>query len=190
MMSWSASFYPQPIVNYRRKSTSGLSIDFPTINTLGFVCYAVYTSAFLYSPVIRAQYAARHPASEEPTVRFNDLAFAVHAVVLCLIYYTQFWPSIWGFHVSRFQRVSKTMLGVFWGSVLAPVVVVWIMLARSPDGGYDPSTWAWIDVVSDPGRHGNWQILIQWPRPLDLCNFVHQACHHRSQVRPAGVVEL
>lgn len=32
---WSASFYPQPILNWRRKSTAGSVIDFPFINTLG-----------------------------------------------------------------------------------------------------------------------------------------------------------
>lgn len=41
------------------------------------------------------------------------------------------------------------MLGLFWGSVLAPVVLSWVVLAHSPDGGNDPSTWAWIDVVSE-----------------------------------------
>ncbi|KAL2808146.1 PQ loop repeat-domain-containing protein [Aspergillus granulosus] len=144
---WSASFYPQPIDNYRRKATTGLAIDFPTINVLGFVCYAIYTSAFLYSPVIRTQYAARHPQSEEPTVRFNDFAFALHAVVLSFIVYTQFWPGIWGFKVSRFQRVSKPILGLFWGSLVAIAVVVCIVLAKSPDDGYDPLNWAWIDVI-------------------------------------------
>ncbi|KAL2849155.1 PQ loop repeat-domain-containing protein [Aspergillus pseudoustus] len=144
---WSASFYPQPIDNYRRKATTGLAIDFPTINVLGFVCYTIYTSAFLYSPVIRAQYAARHPQSEEPTVRFNDFAFALHAVVLSFLVYTQFWPRIWGFKVSRFQKVSKPILGLFWGSFVAIAVVVCIVLVKSPDDGYEPSSWAWIDVI-------------------------------------------
>ncbi|KAJ5106174.1 hypothetical protein N7456_002849 [Penicillium angulare] len=144
---WSASFYPQPISNVKRGSTAGLSIDFPTINTLGFLCYTIYTASFLYSPVIRSQYAARHPLSEEPTVRFNDLAFAVHAVILSLITYSQFWPMIWGLQVSRFQRISKPIAGLFWGSILAPLIVIWVVLSQSPDGGYDPSTWAWIDVI-------------------------------------------
>ncbi|KAL5364749.1 PQ loop repeat-domain-containing protein [Aspergillus floccosus] len=144
---WSASFYPQPISNYRRRSTTGLAIDFPTINVLGFVCYTAYTSAFLWSPVIRSQYAARHPLSPEPTVRFNDFAFAIHAVVLSAIVYSQFWPFIWGFKVSRFQRVSKPVAGLFWGSILAVAVVSWIVLAKSPNKGYDPFTWAWIDVI-------------------------------------------
>ncbi|KAJ6124615.1 hypothetical protein N7471_011932 [Penicillium samsonianum] len=147
MLCWSGSFYPQPITNWKRKSTVGLSIDLSTVNPLGFVCYAIYTSAFLWSPVIRSQYAARHPASIEPTVRFNDFAFAAHAVVLTIILYTQFWPFIWKFHVSRFQRVSWTMAGLFWGSVLTPLVVMAVVLAQSPDDGFDPSTWAWIDVI-------------------------------------------
>ncbi|PWY86977.1 L-cystine transporter [Aspergillus heteromorphus CBS 117.55] len=146
-LCWSASFYPQPINNYRRRSTTGLAIDFPTINVLGFVCYTIYTSAFLYSPVIRHQYAARHPLAEEPTVRFNDFAFALHAVVLSFITYTQFWPFIWGFKVSRFQKVSKPVAGLFWGSIVAVIVVVFIVLAKSPDKGYEPSSWAWIDVI-------------------------------------------
>ncbi|KAI9036005.1 putative L-cystine transporter [Aspergillus affinis] len=147
MICWSASFYPQPISNFRRRATTGLAIDFPTINVLGFICYTAYTSAFLYSPVIRGQYAARHPLSEEPTVRFNDFAFALHAVVLSSIIYTQFWPQIWGFKVSRFQRVSKPVAGIFWGSIVAVGIVIAIVLARSPDQGYEPSTWAWIDVI-------------------------------------------
>ena len=33
--AWSLSFYPQPLLNYRRKSTVGTTIDFPFINALG-----------------------------------------------------------------------------------------------------------------------------------------------------------
>ncbi|KAL4907519.1 hypothetical protein BDW74DRAFT_176279 [Aspergillus multicolor] len=144
---WSASFYPQPIDNYRRKATTGLAIDFPTINVLGFVCYAVYTGAFLYSPVIRRQYAARHPSAQEPTVRFNDFAFALHAVILSGLVYSQFWPKIWGFQVSRFQKVSKPIAGLFCGAFVAVAVVICIVLAKSPDDGYEPLSWAWIDVI-------------------------------------------
>ena len=81
-------------------------------------------------------------------MRFNDFAFALHAVVLSFITYTQFWPFIWGFKVSRYQRVSKPVAGLFWGSIVAVAVVIFIVLAKSPDQGYDPYSWAWIDVVS------------------------------------------
>lgn len=33
--AWSLSFYPQPLLNYSRKSTLGTTIDFPFINSLG-----------------------------------------------------------------------------------------------------------------------------------------------------------
>lgn len=33
--AWSASFYPQPLLNWRRRSTTGTTVDFPLINVLG-----------------------------------------------------------------------------------------------------------------------------------------------------------
>lgn len=161
------------------------------INFLGFLYYSIYTAGFLYSPMIRMQYAARYSTEEEPTVRFNDLAFAVHAVLLCALMYTQFWPSIWGFAVSRFQRISKTMAGLFWGSILAPLIIVWIVLARSPDGGYDPSSWAWIDVVSVPGVPKSQPgFSCDVMRSLDIFILVRQGPHHRFQVCASGVDKL
>jgi cystinosin len=154
-LSWSASFYPQPILNWRRKSTYGLAIDFPTINVLGFVCYAISTSAFLYSSVIREQYAARHLSSPEPTVQFNDLAFALHAVLLTTLTYSQFFPRLWGFKVGRFQHVSRPIAGIVCGGILAVVFITLLVFIQSSDGGYNPTEWAWIDVVSLPnGRYG------------------------------------
>lgn len=34
-LAWSASFYPQALLNWRRRSTSGTTVDFPFINVLG-----------------------------------------------------------------------------------------------------------------------------------------------------------
>lgn len=34
-LCWSLSFYPQPLLNFKRKSTSGTTVDFPLINCLG-----------------------------------------------------------------------------------------------------------------------------------------------------------
>lgn len=133
-LCWSASFYPQPILNWQRKSTHGLAIDFPTVNVLGFLCYTISTSAFLYSPLIRQQYAERHSASSQPTVRFNDVAFAAHAVIMSSVYYSQFWYRIWGFQVGRLQRLSRAIAGVLWGSILAVFVIISLVLLRGKDG--------------------------------------------------------
>lgn len=34
-LCWSASFYPQPLLNLRRRSTAGTTVDFPLLNVLG-----------------------------------------------------------------------------------------------------------------------------------------------------------
>lgn len=146
-LCWSVSFYPQLVLNLQRRSTQGLAIDFLVCNTLGFAAYTISTAAFLFSSTIRSQYAFRHPASPEPTVRVNDFAFALHALLLCLITYSQFYPRLWGFKVGARQRSSRIVLGVFWGSIFAVFIVIVIVGTQGRDGGYDPEGWAWIDVV-------------------------------------------
>lgn len=143
----SLSFYPQPISNFLRKSTLGLAIDFPTLNVLGFTCYTISTACFLYSPTIKSQYAYRHPEAPKTTVRFNDFLFAAHGAVMCVIIYSQFFEKIWGFEIGKRQKVSRVILGVWWGCVLAIVVVVVLVKTRGTDGD-GAEGWAWIDVVS------------------------------------------
>jgi cystinosin len=145
-LAWSLSFYPQPLLNWRRKSTHGLAIDFPTCNVLGFISYTISTAAFLYSPVIQSQYAYRHPLSPETTVRFNDFVFAAHGALLCVITYSQFFPTIWGFKVGARQRASRAILGIFWGSILGVALTIVVVKTKGRDEGNDPSGWAWIDV--------------------------------------------
>ena len=40
--AWSISFYPQVILNFKRKSTEGLNLDFIILNIVGFLCYGFY----------------------------------------------------------------------------------------------------------------------------------------------------
>lgn len=44
--SWSVSFYPQVLLNFRRKTSVGLSFDFLLYNVLAFSCYAAFTGEF------------------------------------------------------------------------------------------------------------------------------------------------
>jgi len=59
VLAWSISFYPQLLLNWRRKSTAGMSIGFLWYNILGFTLYLVYTS---YAPdcTIQDQMYAGH----------------------------------------------------------------------------------------------------------------------------------
>jgi cystinosin len=150
-LCWSLSFYPQPIVNFRRRSTSGTTIDFPAINVLGFAAYLISNVAFLYSPHIRKEYALRHHGLT-PTVQLNDVAFAGHAVILSAITVSQFFPTIWGFDKTGRRRigarVSKGVLAIYIGSFVSVATVAFIVDAKHDDDA--KSGWAWIDVVRIP----------------------------------------
>ncbi|KAJ2416391.1 hypothetical protein H4218_001799 [Coemansia sp. IMI 209128] len=87
-VAWSVSFYPQIILNYRRKSVEGLSIDFLVYNVYGFACYAIFNTAFFFSKSIGDEYARRNNGHKN-LVRFNDLFFSYHALALSLTTFAQ-----------------------------------------------------------------------------------------------------
>ncbi|KAF5698086.1 CTNS-like protein [Fusarium globosum] len=134
-LAWSASFYPQPLLNWRRRSTSGTTIDFPFINVLGPSEWHE----------IRAQYAARHRGLES-TVQFNDITFALHALFLSIITTSQYFaPSLWGFTPNSGNRPSRFILGVAAGCITG-VLLTCVIVASSPgnDAVYD---WVALDIV-------------------------------------------
>ena len=104
-LCWSISFYPQVILNHKRKNTTGLSPDFSVLNVVGFACYSIYVSFLFWSPKVRDEYQQRfnnghddegsHSESDaDPNVHIvpvqsNDVAFAIHAFVLSFVQVTQ-----------------------------------------------------------------------------------------------------
>jgi len=146
--AWAISAYPQPLHNWRRKSTSGLTVDFPLLNVLGFGCYTLSTGAFYFSPIIRQEYAVRNPQSPMPTVRLNDFLFAFHGFILCIVTYSQFWHELWKFESIGHQRASRISQGIVWGCLCAIAVVTFIVMSESRHISVDPQSWAAIDIVS------------------------------------------
>ncbi|KAI5369983.1 Putative lysosomal cystine transporter [Septoria linicola] len=144
MVAWTFSFFPQAILNWRRCTTAGLMPDFVLLNIYGFTCYSVSTALFLYSTSIRNQYAARHPASPEPTVRFNDLCFGSIGLAASVLTYSQFWPRLWGWDPrnTTHRHVTKVTLGLIYGGIFALILLIVVVETRG-----SPSGWAWIDVV-------------------------------------------
>jgi len=92
-LSWSASFYPQIVMNHERKTTRGLSVDFCVLNVLGYCYYTVYTTTFFWNQRIIDEYKLRFSSddgdSAEVTVQGNDVAFALHAVVMATVTLSQ-----------------------------------------------------------------------------------------------------
>ncbi|KAI5452172.1 hypothetical protein NCC49_001110 [Naganishia albida] len=114
VLAWSVSFYPQVILNYRRKTASGLSQDFTILNPLGFLAYAIYSLSLTYSPLLRAQYAARNDG-HLPQVSPSDIAFALHALVLSSVCLGQTYYYSRKRRVPRalkYQRIADEMMGV------------------------------------------------------------------------------
>ncbi|KAK5993247.1 Cystinosin-like protein [Cladobotryum mycophilum] len=142
---WSASFYPQPLLNYDRKSTTGTTVDFPLINCLGYLAYSISNIAFYYSPLIRSQYAARYH-NTTPTVQFNDVTFAVHALILSIITASQYFlSSAWSFGPNPGNKPSRFILGIFGGGILG-VLTTLLIVGTTPSG--DPSIdWCELDVI-------------------------------------------
>ncbi|KAJ0308203.1 uncharacterized protein N0V96_003866 [Colletotrichum fioriniae] len=154
-LCWSGSFYPQPLLNFHRKTTAGTTVDFPLINCLGtaltlptpagFLAYFVSNAAFYYSPVVRAQYAARNHGLT-PTVAFNDITFAAHALLLSCITTSQYVPKLWGFTPAPGTNPSRFISGIASGCIVG-VAVVGLIVASAPGDGDPITSWCALDVV-------------------------------------------
>ena len=104
-LGWSASFYPQILMNYHRRTTRGLSCDFCVLNVLGYMCYTTYTTNFYWNESVIAAYRQRmsggnlgdensdilddRTKQSEITVQGNDVAFAIHALVMAIVTLSQ-----------------------------------------------------------------------------------------------------
>ncbi|KAI8328270.1 PQ loop repeat-domain-containing protein [Chlamydoabsidia padenii] len=82
-IAWSFSLYPQLYLNWRRQSVRGLSSDFLNYSIIGFLCYTIFTLAFFFNKEIQDEYDKRHNAGN--LVRSNDVAFAIHGLVVSLV---------------------------------------------------------------------------------------------------------
>ena len=134
--AWSISFYPQLILNYRRKSVSGFSLDFGLLNLFGFCCYAVYSCAFLFSGELREEYRRRNANATRPQVQINDAVFALHAALLSSMILGQ--AYFCGYERGRQQSIS-TVTKCFVALVLSITTIQIFLVSQNK--------MHWIDVV-------------------------------------------
>ncbi|BBN04450.1 cystinosin [Marchantia polymorpha subsp. ruderalis] len=120
---WSVSFYPQVLLNYRRKSVTGLTFDFLVFNFTKHSSYLIYNASLYFSPVVQQQYRDKYGKSELIPVAPSDVAFSIHAVLLTAI--TLFQVCI---YERGQQKVSKPAIGittVAWGSAVVLLFMAW-----------------------------------------------------------------
>ncbi|KAF9207522.1 hypothetical protein BGZ49_000260 [Haplosporangium sp. Z 27] len=132
-IAWSASFYPQAILNWRRKSVQGLSMDFIHLNVLGFLCYSVFNLTFFYSTEVQEEYRKRNNGQDN-LVRANDVLFALHAFILSTFTLLQTFI----YKRDESQKVSKPVKLLIAISIFGGAIVL---------GGAINGTSQWIDLL-------------------------------------------
>mmetsp|Transcript_19725 Transcript_19725/g.48463 ORF Transcript_19725/g.48463 Transcript_19725/m.48463 type:complete len:454 (+) Transcript_19725:47-1408(+) len=120
---WSICFYPQVLLNYRRKSTQGLSNDFAILNFMGWSFYTAYLGSMYFDDEIKQMYSERF-SNESSTVQSNDVAFSVHATILSFIYLVQivyYGEGVRSFHLKPATWVL--VLGMGLPSCIVPILI-------------------------------------------------------------------
>ncbi|KAJ4962044.1 hypothetical protein NE237_021954 [Protea cynaroides] len=133
-LSWSISFYPQVILNFRRKSVVGLNFDFLVLNFTKHSSYLIYNACLFFSPVLQKQYHEKYGYGEMIPVAANDVAFSVHAVLLTAI--TLFQVLI---YERGNQKVTKACIGITSAVWLSAAVCVFVALPNQ--------SWLWLISV-------------------------------------------
>lgn len=130
-VSWSISFYPQVILNFRRKSVIGLNFDFVVLNLTKHSSYLIYNASLFFASAVQTQYRQKYGLDEMIPVAANDVAFSIHAVLLTAI--TLFQIVIYD---RGNQKVSK--------SCTAIVTVAWLTIAVCVFIAVPKHNWLWL----------------------------------------------
>ncbi|XP_053690817.1 cystinosin homolog isoform X2 [Sabethes cyaneus] len=130
--AWTVSFWPQMIINFRRKSVVGLSFDFLAMNLLGHTLYATFNCALYWNDHIEQEYFNRNPHGLNPVIA-NDVAFSLHATLATLLTIVQCF-----FYERGEQRVSYTTQGIF--SIFAIIIIISGILVGTMH-------WHWLDFL-------------------------------------------
>ncbi|KAJ7974722.1 cystinosin-like [Quillaja saponaria] len=111
-VSWSISFYPQVILNFRRKSVVGLNFDFVVLNLTKHTSYLIYNASLYFSSAIHKQYFKKYGKGQMIPVAINDVAFSAHAVLLTAI--TLFQIAIYERGTQTLSKISVGIVSVVW----------------------------------------------------------------------------
>ncbi|PRT53992.1 Cystinosin [Wickerhamiella sorbophila] len=103
VVCWGVSLYPPVLLHRRMKSVEGMSIDFAFLNFFGCLAYMLSVGMLRYSTTVRLEYQLRH--KNPPLVRFNDVVYGVHSLVLVAAVLFQFYCS--GYRRSSGQHISR-----------------------------------------------------------------------------------
>lgn len=121
--AWSISFWPQVILNYRRKSVVGLHFDFVVFNLTKHSSYLIYNAVLYFSPVVQRQYHEKYGFDELIPVAPSDVAFSTHAVLLTSAMVVQLFMYERG--GQKISSTCKIISSVVWTEAVIIIVVSW-----------------------------------------------------------------
>nr|GMD01193.1 cystinosin homolog [Ipomoea batatas] len=79
-VSWSISFYPQVILNFRRKSVIGLNFDFVVLNLTKHTSYLIYNASLFFGSAVQRQYRQKYGSDERGTQKVSKSCTAIVSV--------------------------------------------------------------------------------------------------------------
>lgn len=141
--SWSVSFYPQVLLNYRRQTSVGVSFDFLVYNVLAFMCYAAFTCSLFWSDSVQRTYDKRH-AGKPNKVQLNDAVFAIHAAFISSVTLAQALYYDWR---AGKQRPSWTATAVCCCVIACAAVYAGIVATEQAAGVGEKEGLTWLDFL-------------------------------------------
>eukprot|EP01006_Ploeotia_vitrea_P040531 TRINITY_DN66429_c5_g9_i1.p1 TRINITY_DN66429_c5_g9~~TRINITY_DN66429_c5_g9_i1.p1 ORF type:complete len:230 (+),score=8.12 TRINITY_DN66429_c5_g9_i1:49-738(+) len=107
--AWTVSFYPQIVLNRRRKSVTGMSFDFVVLNITGYSSYALFCYMSLGGPQL---------------VQWNDFSFALHATLVSIFT---------GLQILHYDRGGQRVHPAVWSlcAILWTVIVVAVISRKT-----------------------------------------------------------
>ncbi|GKB91885.1 cystinosin homolog isoform X1 [Tanacetum coccineum] len=118
---WSISFYPQVLLNYKRKSVVGLNFDFVVLNLTKHTSYLIYNASMFFSSVVQRQYHKKYGVNQMIPVAANDVAFSSHAVLLTA--FTLFQITIYYRGTQNVSLVTKVVVSAAWIAIAIAVII-------------------------------------------------------------------
>ncbi|XP_048139655.1 cystinosin homolog [Rhodamnia argentea] len=130
-VSWSISFYPQVILNFRRKSVVGLNFDFVVLNLTKHSSYLIYNATLYFSAAVQAQYREKYGSGQMIPVATNDVGFSIHALLLTAVTLIQF--AVYDRGSQKISKISVAIVSAVW---LVAAVCFFIALSKH--------SWLWL----------------------------------------------
>ena len=107
------AYYPTLLLNYRIKSSNGVSIDSISLSLMGFTAYLVSVCLQLFNPEVRSQFQLVY--NTLPVISSSDLFYSMHGVFVILVIFSQcLWGAkLWGFKDRLKRRPHRITYIVF-----------------------------------------------------------------------------